>query len=284
MKHEAAPLPSGAFLRQRRRACFYRLVATTPAIVQVRSGSKVVIAGDRPLRLEAGDFGLLPDHEPMSMENIPKAPRDYEARVLPVPRVFFEEAYARLAFVTPPPAALPMKAKDLPAEAVALFDFCCSSENLATLPSAIATARLTELITWFALSGAVLGKRGNLLFKDRLRRMIETDPAHDWTLGDASRAFHVSEATLRRRLAAENTSFSETLSDTRMTRALALLHTTGLPIAHVAQEVSYDSPSQFSARFKERFGINPRDVRGDPEIVERIGTEVEHIGADKVPV
>ncbi|MCA1405607.1 helix-turn-helix transcriptional regulator [Ensifer sp. IC3342] len=282
MQHETPLLPAGALIRQAGRACFHRLVSTTPALVQVRSGTKVVIIRDTPLHLSAGDFGLLPDHQPMTIENIPKAPQSYEARALPIPRHLFEETYARLASVTPPRTLLAMKAVDLPGEAVALFDFCCSAESLATLPTAVATVRLMELITWFALSGALLGQRGSLLLQDRLRQMIETDPAHDWTLGHAARAFHMSEATLRRKLAAENTSFTETLSDTRMTRALALLQTTILPIANIAQEVGYDSPSQFAARFKERFGVNPRDVRGGSAIFERIGIEVAHIGADKI--
>ncbi|MCG5476528.1 MAG: helix-turn-helix transcriptional regulator [Sinorhizobium fredii] len=284
MKHEAPPVPAGAVIRQGGRTCFHRLTNTTPVIIHVRSGNKVVVTRDTHLFLTAGEYGLLPDHQPMTMENIPRAPLNYEARVLPVPRPLFEEAYARLAFITPPRMALPIKALDLPGEAAGLFDFCCSSEEFAKLPTPVATVRLMELITWFALSGAVLGTQENPLLQHRLRQMIEADPAHNWTLGQAARSFNMSEATLRRKLAAENTSFSETLSDTRMTRALAFLQTTTLPIAHVAQEVGYDSPSQFSARFKERFGINPREVRGDFGIFERIGTEVEHIRRDSVSV
>lgn len=282
MDHEALPLPAGAILRQAGRTCFHHLVSTTPALLQVYSGTKVVIARDMPLRLVAGEFGLLPDHQPMTMENIPKAPQNYEARLLPIPRALFEETYARIASVTQPQTALPVKARGLPAEAAALFEFFCSPGHVAALPPAVAKVRLMELITWFALSGAVLGKRQSPRLQDRLRQMIETDPARDWTLAHAARALHMSEATLRRKLAAESTSFTGTLSDTRMTRALCFLQTTTLPIARVAQEVGYDSASQFSARFKGRFGISPRDVRGDTRAFERIGTEVEHLGADEI--
>lgn len=282
MKHETPPVSAGATIRQGGRTYFHHLTNATPVLLHVRSGNKVVVARDTPLLLTAGEYGLLPDHQPMTMENIPKAPRNYEARILSVPRHLFEETYARLAFITPPRTALAVKALDLPAEAVALFDSCCSSENFAKLPTPVATVRLMELITWFALSGAVLGNNGSPLLQHRLRQMIEADPAHNWTLGHAARSFNMSEATLRRKLAAESTSFSETLSDTRMTRALAFLQTTTLPVAHVAQDVGYDSPSQFSARFKERFGINPREVRGDIGAFERIGTEVAHIRRDGV--
>ncbi|ASY59055.1 Transcriptional regulator, AraC family [Sinorhizobium sp. CCBAU 05631] len=218
MKHETPPVVAGAVIRQGGRTCLHRLTNTTPVLIHVRSGNKVVVIRDTPLLLTAGEFGLLPDHQPMTMENIPKAPQNYEARILPVSRPLFEETYARLAFITPPRTALPVKALHLPAEAVALFDFCCSPENFSRLPAPVATVRLMELITWFALSGAVLGVQGNPLLQHRLRQMIEAEPARNWTLGQAARSFNMSEATLRRKLAAENTSFTETLSDTRMTR------------------------------------------------------------------
>lgn len=278
--HDVLPIPAGALIRQGGRACFYRLVNTCPLLIQVRSGTKIVTAHDMPLRLTAGEFGLLPDNQPLTMENIPKAPQNYETLALPVPRQLFEDAYGRMGAITRPSTAVPAKVSDMPEQAAALFEFCSDPENLIKLPVPIAAARLMELITWFALAGAVLGEAQSLLLRDRLRHMIERNPAFDWTLGHAARSFHMSEATLRRKLAAEDTSFSETLSDTRMTRALGLLHTTSVPIAHIALEVGYDSPSQFAARFKERFGINPRHVRSNPDVFERTRTEVEHLGAD----
>lgn len=278
MNNDIIPsVPFGAFIRQASQACFYDLVSSSPVFVQVCSGTKMLHWGNEPLYLVEGDFCLLPDHQPLTMENIPKVSQNYEARVLPVPRALFEETYTRLASISLPHSVYPMKAESLPAEAVALFDFFCFPENLAALPEAVAKIRLMELITWFALSGAVLGKPGGLRLQNRLRELIETDSARDWVLGDVARAFHMSEATLRRKLAAENTSFTETLRDVRMTRALGLLQTTLLPIAHIAQKIGYDSPSQFAARFKDRFGINPRDLRERPADIERIGIEVERI-------
>jgi AraC-like DNA-binding protein len=171
----------------------------------------------------------------------------------------------------------------MPDEAAALFDYCCQPGNLAKLPGVIAKARLMELITWFALCGAVLGQNRSPRLEDRLRQMVENDPAFDWALAHVAQSFNMSEATLRRKLAAEDTSFSEVLSDTRMNRALGLIHTTTLPMAQVALEVGYDSPSQFAARFKERFGVTPRHVRYGSEHPEQIGTEVEQTGADALP-
>ncbi|MBB3521892.1 helix-turn-helix transcriptional regulator [Rhizobium sp. 268] len=280
MLDEVFPVPTRALIRQGGRACFYRLVNTSPILFQVQSGTKIIMADDRPLRLEAGAYGLLPDYQPLTMENIPKAPRNYQTVALPVPRQLFEDAYARMGPIAVPSRPLPASTSSFPEEAAVLFDYCCQPGNLARLPGAIARARLMELVTWFALCGAVLGEGQSPRLEDRLRQMIESDPAFDWTLAHAARSFNMSEATLRRRLAAENTGFSEILSDTRMNRALGLIHTTTLPMAQVALEVGYDSPSQFSARFKERFGVSPRHVRSGSEHFERIGAEVEHSGAD----
>ncbi|ACE89322.1 AraC family transcriptional regulator [Rhizobium phaseoli] len=276
-------IPTRALIRQGGRACFFRLVNTSPLLIQVQSGTKIVMADDKALRLEAGAYALLPDYRPLTMENIPKAPQKYQTLALPVARQLFEDAYIAMGSIAVPSRPLPASASNLPEEAAALFDYCCQPGNLTRLPGAIAKARLMELITWFALCGAVLGQCESPRLEDRLRQMIESDTAFDWTLRHAARAFNMSEATLRRKLAAENTGFSEILSDTRMNRALALVQTTTLPMAQVALEVGYDSPSQFSARFKERFGVNPRHVRNGSEHLERIGVEVEHSGADALP-
>ncbi len=279
MEQEALAIPKGALMRQGGQACFHRIVNTSPVLLQVRSGKKVVTTHNGVMHLEAGEFGLLPDYQPMTMENIPDASRGYQVVVLPVSRQVFEDAYARVGSINVPLVHTPAKPSSMPEEAATLFEFCCQPGALVRLPSAIAGVRLMELVTWFALGGAVLGRRLGARIEDRLRQMIDRDPARNWTLGDVARVFHMSPATLRRKLAAEQTGFSVVLSDTRMIRALRLLHTTMLPVAQVAQEVGYDSPSQFSVRFKERFGINPSHVRR-AEGFERIGTEIERYGAN----
>lgn len=268
MEQEVLVIPKGALMRQGGHACFHRLVNTSPVLLQVRSGTKVVTTHEGSLQLEAGEFGLLTDYQPMTVESIPDGALGYQVAVLRVPRLVFEDAYAHMGSIAPPSVRAPTKASSMSAEAAALFEFCCEPGALMQLPGAIAKARLMELVTWFALGGAVLGQRQNVRIEDRLRQMIDQEPARDWTVGDVASAFHMSQATLRRRLAAEQTGFSELLCDTRMIRALRQLHTTMLPIAQIAQNVGYDSPSQFTARFKERFGINPSHVRREDGLSE----------------
>lgn len=168
MEHRDFPIPAGALIRQGGRACFYRLVNTSPLLIQVQSGTKFVMANDEPLRLDAGAFALLPDYQPLTMENIPKVPQKYQTVALPVPRQLFEDAYARMGSITVPSVPVAARASNMPDEAAALFEYCCHPGNLAKLPGAIAKVRLMELITWFALCGAILGQSQSPRLEDRL--------------------------------------------------------------------------------------------------------------------
>lgn len=130
MLDDVFPVPARALIRQGGRACFYRLVNTSPLLIQVQSGTKIVMAYDKALRLEAGAYGLLPDYRPLTMENIPKAPQKYQTLALPVPRQLFEEAYIRMGSIAVPSRPVPAGTSDLPEEAAALFDYCCQPGNL----------------------------------------------------------------------------------------------------------------------------------------------------------
>ena len=76
-----------------------------------------------------------------------------------------------------------------------------------------------------------------------------------------AKALNTSEATLRRHLAAEKTSFREVLTTVRMMRALNLLQVTQRPISEIAYAVGYESHSRFSVKFKQHFGCSPLEVR-----------------------
>nr|WP_281068750.1 helix-turn-helix transcriptional regulator [Ramlibacter agri] len=83
-----------------------------------------------------------------------------------------------------------------------------------------------------------------------------------WTTQGVASELAMSEATCRRRLAAEGTTFAELLVDARMSAALTLLQATTRPVSDIALQVGYESPSRFAVRFRERFGFAPTQVRG----------------------
>ena len=51
------------------------------------------------------------------------------------------------------------------------------------------------------------------------------------------------------------------LEETRLARALTLIQTTNLPLKHIADDCGYLSPSRFAARFRQRFGSLPSELR-----------------------
>lgn len=95
-----------------------------------------------------------------------------------------------------------------------------------------------------------------------VRGLIAARPHLPWSAADAAAALGVSEPTLRRRLAAEGTSFRRIAADVRLTHGLMLLQTTRESILDVALACGYESPSRFAARFRDRFGMSPSELRG----------------------
>ena len=73
----------------------------------------------------------------------------------------------------------------------------------------------------------------------------------------------MSGATLRRHLAAEDTSLRELLVDVRMGIALNLLYGTQLPLKTVAARVGYRSPDGFVRAFRARYGLEPSHLGRD---------------------
>ncbi len=113
---------------------------------------------------------------------------------------------------------------------------------------------LAERGIWFA--APAYQSVGNLL-----RSLLSDTPGQQWTTAKAGRELAMSEATLRRRLAAEHLRFETLLLEVRMHHAMALLQSTGWSIPQVAQACGYQAHSRFSLRFRERFGCSPSQVR-----------------------
>ncbi|MHC1787601.1 MAG: response regulator [Christensenellales bacterium] len=84
----------------------------------------------------------------------------------------------------------------------------------------------------------------------------------DLTLEDLCRHLHVSPSYFSAVFKKETRrTFHQVLTQLRMERALALLSTTDLRTAQVAQEVGLPDPSYFSYSFKKHFGYPPSQAR-----------------------
>jgi len=84
-------------------------------------------------------------------------------------------------------------------------------------------------------------------------------------VADVAEALSISEPRLRARFkASAGIPLGRYLQNYRLNRAMALLRTTDLPIAEVAEEAGFGSPQAFSRVFKQKTGTSPRAYRRGP--------------------
>ncbi|WP_040833841.1 AraC family transcriptional regulator [Nocardia brevicatena] len=145
-------------------------------------------------------------------------------------------------------------AKDRPAQSVVL-------DRLLDL-LLIATLR-----TWFAGNDAPAWYQayGDPLVGKALR-LLQHNPAHNWTVADLASAVGASRAALARR-------FTELVGDPpmafltewRLELAADLLQGSDATVEAIARQVGYGSAFALSTAFKRHFGVSPRDHRrGSP--------------------
>jgi AraC-like DNA-binding protein len=77
------------------------------------------------------------------------------------------------------------------------------------------------------------------------------------TLEEVSRALHMSERTLKRRLATQGTSFTSVLDDARCERAMVWLREDTSSHADIAERLGYADASAFSRAFRRWTGMTP---------------------------
>lgn len=123
------------------------------------------------------------------------------------------------------------------------------------------TYRLLELLSALAERGHVFCQPRHNETVARLQALMGRTPHRHWTAREAGRELAMSEATLRRRLAAEQERFETILSDIRMHHGMMLLQTTAWNIPRIAEACGYQSRARFSERFRSRFGCLPSAIR-----------------------
>ena len=239
--------PGVVRLRQAVRAEFRAVVGEVPVILRVDQGRKVVrgsVAGE----VTAGGLALLPAGLPLDVENHPVADGPYRATAILVG--------AQIAA----PRGLSRGLHTFDARASVAFDRALDLIRRPAVPQTLRDHAVLEVLLWLDALGLRLPPPAPPRFVDRVRALVSADLARDWTAEAVSGALAVSEATLRRRLAGEG-GFAALLTDLRMNRALGLLQGSDLPVAVVAAEVGYASPSRFALRFRARFGLSPGAIR-----------------------
>ncbi|MEN3929994.1 AraC family transcriptional regulator [Microvirga sp. W0021] len=246
---------------QHRELLMKQVIMEAPSLIQVISGSKIVRWATKERVAHSGEIIALESGQALDVINVPDDnSKLYEAKLisLDADAVFkFSEqdatskAISCLYQVTAPSISF-QDAFSRAFEAIA---------DERSIPASAASARVQEVLAWLDKNGGYFRNNKIHTVERRVRFHISADIQSQWTAQHIASKLGFSEATLRRKLAEEGTSFNNTLIDVRMSRAYTLLQATDMPITQIAFEIGYDSPSRFSARFRDRFGYSPSVVR-----------------------
>lgn len=258
-----------AHVLQGRGLRILRMRVDQPALIVVDRGLKTVKpARGAAVRARPGQALLLSGQQTVDFTNDVIDGEQYEARWLVFDNallddVFYRETAARVAPVDAPIVPVRLLAQ----LSSGLIDaFAQGRRALApdpALPDAVARQRVLEVMHWLLEEGLVLRSAPeDTSVSIQVRALIAGRLDLEWTATRVAQALAMSEATLRRRLAAEGASMSALIVDARMASALTLLQATTQPVSEIANAVGYESPSRFAIRFRERFGFAPTAVRG----------------------
>ena len=230
----------------------------------IREGLMTVKAKDMAWEARPGEFILLQAGIPLNITHHPSVRGVHQATGLFWARKVIAEMAPPAESCLKEPAYV-LGERDEPFHNS--FSSACRTLNgTDPLPPPIAVNRIREVLIWLSLSSIFFLPAENKRLSYRLRSLLEHDPGANWTECQVSAAPGQSPATLRRRLAAENTSFREILTDARMLYGLRLLHSTDQPVGNIARDSGYHCPSHFTRRFCQRFGFHPSSLRGHNRI------------------
>ncbi|MFZ6734996.1 helix-turn-helix transcriptional regulator [Undibacterium sp. Ji42W] len=246
-----------------------RLHIQQPALIFVERGSKSVRTDlGICVQATAGQAILLGGNQTLDFTNLLEAGKSYEARWLVFDAELLEDAYYRCraeALKTTnqnhaPVRLIPEFRESLRSAYMHAWHALVSGNGI---PDAVARQRTLEVLHWLLEEGIVL--RNPTLIDNvtrKVREVITQSLDFAWTAERIASQLALSEATLRRRLAAEGNTLTDLLVDTRMATALTLLQATTQPVSAIALSVGYESSSRFAIRFRQRFGFAPTSVRG----------------------
>lgn len=98
-------------------------------------------------------------------------------------------------------------------------------------------------------------------FVARARARLIADDGSFRSAPELARAMHVSERTLKRKLAADDTTYSQLVTEERRALATGLLRSDDLSIDEVAARLGYSDATNFTRAFRRWTGMTPRAFR-----------------------
>ena len=242
-----------------------------PSLIFVLCGTKVLEESGQTVTAEGGQVILLAGNTQLTLANLPdKTAQSY----LAVTVSFSDEDLQRYRTLMPAPNVAPFRTQKV--KTVRITDdmgHCLNDwlslyqkQNVSPLRLQLkAFEMLTLLDEQSVLHTLLHGHKPS--WKNRVIELIQSDLARNWQVSEVCETLNVSESTLRRNLQQEKSGFRNLLEDCRLLTALGMLQASYRPIAHIALDVGYVNQAHFSERFKNRFGLSPREVRASRELI-----------------
>ncbi len=248
-----------ACVRQQAELTVCRAVIERPTIISVRRGTKRLRSATQEHVIEAGSAIAIAGGQSFDITNRPAANGDYEAFWL------VWDPSILLAYQGETPIQQAMLIQPMQAGFQEAYDRARAAIiNPANVPQEIAIHRLKEVLVWLRMQGGCFEIPRPTSAAAQVRALLNSAPHQTWMAPEIAKQLAMSEATLRRKLQAENLSLTKIMLDLRLSHALVLLQSTDKSITQIANEIGYESPSRFAIRFRERFGQPPAAFRSNP--------------------
>ncbi|WCM20122.1 AraC family transcriptional regulator [Paraburkholderia bryophila] len=256
---QRAGVGAGAIIEQQQELEFKRLLIDKPLLVVVESGAKIVRWSGGEYLIRAGDAVAIAGGQSLDVINRLPENGSYRARWLTCDEHLIaahaerhpEQPVIRHALAVVEPRT----------EFGEAFNRTIQAIGNASIPTSIAQHRVAEMLLWMGIGGGRFSETSIDTLTVRIRRLIGSDLAHEWSAPAVASALAMSESTMRRKLAEENATLTEILADARMSFALNLLQSTRHSVTQIAGDVGYKTLSHFAARFHSRFGFPPTAIR-----------------------
>lgn len=254
--------------RQHRSAAFHRLHISNNLVLRIRTGTKTIRSDDGfETVAKPGEFVYLRHGETLTIGNFVSEADIYRAEGIAID----DSIIASFLSAYPNPANAPDTwSGSMSTGFDEAYSRLVSSLNAESLPERIMIHRAHEILLWLREAGAVHRTFQDEDLSDRLRTLLESDLERAWKAPDAAHELGMSEATLRRTLNREGTSFSAQLRDARLSSALTRIQTTHQPLAEIALQCGFSSQSRLSEAFRHRFDITPGKLRTCDMQIDRI--------------
>jgi AraC-like DNA-binding protein len=259
-------LPFGGLITCRKKQLIRSVSFHKPGLILVINGTKSVYFQERRIACRAGEMLAVPALSRFDMTNQPQGAEDlYLALFLEFNRRLIERLRLNYGAITARDRSakqhkLHFKGNEMLYEAV--FHYL-QIVDLPGMDTEVLEHRLLGVLLCLVTQKPSLHMLLSLSdhWQERVYSILLAEPGRRWKVADICAKLAVSESTLRRRLKEEGTDYHTILADLRLNLALTQVQMTYLPIYEVALNCGYQSASQFTRRFRERFGVTPTALR-----------------------